>query len=65
MRNFIKHFEREADGAWRCIESGELDSPLGRIQVTVGSRFCPGTSFMGVDLVRWLDEQQAQDQVPR
>ena len=59
MHNFIKHFVRDADGVWRCLEAAELNSPMGRIQVTVGSRFSPGTNFMGVDLAKWLDEEYA------
>ena len=57
MREFIKHFERDPDGAWVCKSGAELLTPSGRIQVTQGARFTPGTSFMGVDLARWLDEE--------
>lgn len=32
-------------------------TPKGRIQVSEGSRFYPGTRFMGFDLARWLDER--------
>jgi hypothetical protein len=34
-----------------------LDGPGGRIQVAAGSRFYPGTSFMGFDIARWLQQQ--------
>ena len=62
MQEFIKHFVRESDGAWTCVAPVELDGPTGRIQVTPGSRFTRGTSFMGVDLARWLDEQADRHQ---
>lgn len=31
--------------------------PTGRIQVSPGSTFCPGTIFTNVDLAKWLEEQ--------
>ena len=57
MRNFIKHFVREPDGAWTCVEPATLKLDGGRIQVTPGTRFTPGTKFMNVDLVRLLEEE--------
>ena len=58
MRELIKHFSRGNDGAWTCVSSCEFDGPTGRIQVTAGSRFMPGTIFMGFDLVRWMIEHE-------
>ena len=52
-------FARDASGAWTCVRSIELQGPNGRIQVTPGSRFAPGTVFMGVDLASWLDQKTA------
>jgi len=57
VKNFIRHFARDADGAWLCLEPAELDLPSGRIEVTPGSKFTRGTTFMGVDLAKLLDEQ--------
>jgi hypothetical protein len=57
MQEFIKDFVRDADGAWTCVTAVDLDGPTGRIQVTPGARFTPGTRFMGIDLALWLDEQ--------
>ena len=57
MTEFIKHFVRERNGAWNCVEPAEVLLPVGRIQVTAGARFTPGTSFMGVDLAALLEEQ--------
>ena len=56
MQNFAKSFVREEDGGWRCVAPATLDLPSGRIQVAVGTRFTPGTHFMGVDLARLLEE---------
>jgi hypothetical protein len=64
MKNFITHFVRDPNGVWTCISPAELDGPSGRIQVTVGSRFAPGTTFMGVDLAKWLEEQRVKDRKP-
>jgi hypothetical protein len=54
---FIKRFRREGVGVWICIEPAELLLPEGRIQITPGTRFTRGTTFMNVELARLLDEQ--------
>ena len=58
MEDFLKKFVRHPGGAWECVAPAEFVSPRGRMQVAPGSRFTPGTIFMGVDIARWLDEQQ-------
>ena len=58
MADFIRHFRRDSDGSWICTSHATLATPKGRIQVTEGSRFYPGTKFMGFDLARWLEEHQ-------
>jgi hypothetical protein len=57
VKNFIKHFRRREDGGWECMSSADLTAPNGRIQVTQGSIFMPGTIFMGIDLAKLLDEE--------
>ena len=57
MEEFVKHFNLTSTGSWECISFAEIDGPNGRIQVTPGSRFTRGTSFMGVDLAEWLEEE--------
>lgn len=64
MQNFIKHFKRDPDGSWRCISFADLRSGFGRIQVAEGSRFSPGTIFMGVDIVRLLEEAAERQPQP-
>ena len=54
---FITHFEREQNGAWRCVSPAEVTLPAGRIQVAEGTRIMSGTIFMGVDIVKCLDEE--------
>ena len=55
MKDLDKDFRRDKDGAWVCVNPTELVLPSGRIQVAVGTRFTPGTRFMGVDIVRLLE----------
>ena len=55
--DFAKHFCKNPDGSWTCISPATLHTPKGRIQVTAGSRFYPGTRFMGFDLAHWLNDE--------
>ena len=41
------------------MTAGTFNGPNGRIQVTPGSRFFPGTIFMGFDLAACLEEEIA------
>ena len=56
MDEFVKDFCKAADGSWTCTSYATLTGPNGRIQVTQGSRFYPGTVFMGFDIASWLQE---------
>lgn len=56
-QEFVQHFCKNADGSWTCTSAATLSTPQGRIQVTAGSRFYSGTSFMGFDLANWLEQQ--------
>ena len=64
MQYFIKHFHRDPFGAWLCISPATVDLPDGRIQVTPGSRFTPGTMFMNVDLAALLDKEHFRQAHP-
>ena len=57
MDQFAEHFCRNHDGSWTCTRAGTFDGPNGRIQVTPGTRFYPGTMFMGFDIAAWLDSE--------
>lgn len=63
MENFIKHFERQPDGSWLCISHAEIRTIMGRIQVSQGTHFMPGTVFMAVDIVELLDREQERQSV--
>ena len=54
---FASHFCRNLDGSWTCMSPATLNGPNGRIQVAQGSRFYPGTIFMGFDIARWLEQR--------
>jgi len=55
MDDFVKYFVRVAPGVWTALCDGEFRGPNGRIQVTGGSTFRRGTTFMGVDLAAVLE----------
>lgn len=57
MERFIKHFRRDALGVWICVTDAEVNLPEGRVQVTIGSRFAKGTTFMNVDLAALLERE--------
>ncbi len=61
MQSFYKAFFRHPDGSWTCVAPATLDHPKGRIQVAQGTHFTRGTTFMGVDLIEWLEQQRARD----
>ena len=61
METFIKSFQREGDGAWRCISPAELQIPVGRIQVAPGTTFTLGTKFMGIDLAALLEDHHRRN----
>ena len=57
MKNFIEHFVRLPGGMWTCVSSAELQTAQGRVQVTSGTHFGPGTLFMGIDVVAMLEDE--------
>ena len=60
MQTFYKAFFRHPDGSWTCIAPATLEHPRGRIQVAQGTHFTRGTSFMGIDLVDWLETEHRE-----
>jgi hypothetical protein len=64
LEEFRKHFARDRAGSWTCMEQAMLELPEGRIQVTAGTRFVIGTSVLGIDVARLLDEQHDKDKDP-
>jgi hypothetical protein len=57
VEQFWDVWRRSDTGTWTCLAAATLEHPKGRIQVTPGTSFAPGTRFMGVDVAAWLDEQ--------
>jgi hypothetical protein len=57
VRKFLKAFAREDWGTWRCIAPADLNLPSGRVQVTPGTVFTKGTSFMNVDIAELLEAE--------
>jgi hypothetical protein len=60
VQTFYKAFFRHPDGSWTCIAPATLEHPRGRIQVAQGTHFTRGTSFMGIDLVDWLETHRRE-----
>ena len=56
MENFYRCFRRNGYGVWICIAPGEVDLPQGRVQVAPGLMLTRGNKFMGVDMVKLLEE---------
>jgi len=50
-------FRRDPDGSWTCVRAIRIEHPVGRIEVTPGTRLARHTRFMGVDLAAWLEEK--------
>ena len=59
MQNFIKSFVCESDGSWKCTSFCEIATIMGRIQVTAGKRFMPGT-----DIVQLLEQERDRQARP-
>ena len=57
MSQFFKCFRREGAGVWVCVRPVEVVLPQGRIQVAPGTLLTKGTTFMGIDMAKLLDEQ--------
>ena len=58
MQQFYRAFSRNSDGSWTCVAAATLLHPAGRVQVAEGTLLYPGTNFMGVDLVRLLEDER-------
>lgn len=54
----LEAFKHDRKASWTCIAPVTIEHPAGRIQVAPGTTFTAGTSYMGVDLAAWLDEQR-------
>ena len=66
MQRFRLNFVRESEGAWRCASPTTLLLPNGhKIEVAPGTVLTRGTSFMGVELARLLDEASGQEPSPK
>ena len=61
--NPLELFARAEPGVWRCIKSGELKAPGGRIiRVLVGSTFRSGHTYMDLDVAALLEAARARQE---
>ena len=57
MEQFLKNFVRQGPGRWRCVQSCTFDSPVGRIQVAIGTVVMRGVKFMNFDIAEALEAE--------
>jgi len=67
VETFIKCFHRQGPGRWLAVESCTFESPVGRIQVAVGTLVMRGVKFMNYDIADALEAefQRQQTKQPR
>jgi hypothetical protein len=57
MRKFLDAFKRDPDGSWTCVAAAAVQLAEGRIEVTPGTRFAPGTQILGVEPATLLERE--------
>jgi len=55
-------FEKDPDGNWRCLKTCTIDIENKTVVFTEGIEFVKGIPFMGVNVVKWLDENYSSYQ---
>jgi hypothetical protein len=56
----IRHFEKQADGAWLCLAETVIETPSGPLTLTPGSRFSFGETEGGLDVAEYLERLGVQ-----
>ncbi len=49
-------FEKDTEGNWVCLKGCSIEMDKAEIVFTEGMKFTEGTSYMGVDVAKWLEE---------
>jgi len=49
-------FEKDTEGNWICLKGCSIEMDKAEIVFTEGMKFIEGTSYMGVDVAKWLEE---------
>lgn len=49
-------FQKDEAGNWLCTQGCSIEMDNKEIVFTEGMKFTPGTAHMGVDVVKWLEE---------
>jgi hypothetical protein len=50
-------FDKNSDGSWSSVQITDIYAPIGAIRIGPGIKFSKGRTFLGVDLVKLLDQQ--------
>jgi len=48
--------EKDSEGNWHCLKAISIDIGNRIIALRAGMTFTKGITFMGIDVVKWLDE---------
>ncbi len=51
-------FEKDSEGHWHCTRGCAIEMDNKEIVFGAGMTFTKGTPFMGIDVAKWLEENQ-------
>jgi len=49
-------FEKDKEGTWHCVRACSLNIDNKEIDFSAGMKFTKGASYLGVDVIGWLDK---------
>ena len=58
----LNAFHKDAGGNWRCLKACTIDIENKEVVFEEGMEFKKDTPFMGIDVVKWLDDNYASYQ---
>ena len=54
-------YQKNPDGSWTCVKNSDITTNTGRIiRIAPGTTFKKDTRFLGLDIVKALDEISAK-----
>ena len=51
-------FQKDSDGNWKCTTACSIEMENEKIIFAEGQKFSRGIPYLGIDVAKWLDEQQ-------
>ncbi|MDP6126670.1 MAG: hypothetical protein QF713_02880 [Dehalococcoidales bacterium] len=49
-------FDKDSEGRWTCVQGCSIEMGNKEIVFSEGMKFTKGTSYMGIDVAEWLDD---------